>query len=264
MIEVPFTLSGKAHASDAGSQWKRKIILAVPHTFPWVLARQKVCGRTEINLSPIENSIETLQRRVTELKDELQRVADQFGRSLASLGSLATPSAVAAAAAAGAVAALQSAPTATPRLSSLQALLQGSVRVQVHGGVYEICQAFPVSANVGGRHLQTLCSVLQELLCVCRRALDVDKTYIKNEQVAFHHELENGFTELEKLVVQYIRDATLATATSPVPVSPMSSPGTSFTRCHSPPEVGEVTPLPPPKRGSTSCATPLTHVRALL
>lgn len=113
-----------------------------------------------------------------------------------------------------------------PRLSALQGLLQGSVRlrmcfhlylmkfVEVNGGVAEVIKSFPPMSDYGyGAHIPKLCSVLQEFLKACRASLDIDKEYIKSDQSQFHQELENGFQEMEKLVVGYINQAVAARTT---------------------------------------------------
>eukprot|EP01105_Mastigella_eilhardi_P027989 TRINITY_DN8963_c0_g2_i4.p1 TRINITY_DN8963_c0_g2~~TRINITY_DN8963_c0_g2_i4.p1 ORF type:complete len:2566 (-),score=598.63 TRINITY_DN8963_c0_g2_i4:108-7325(-) len=209
VIEVPFTSSGKAHAEEASQQWKRKVVFSVACSFPWLLKRQKVTSRTEIHLSPIENSIETMERRVADLREEVQRLTQYADAAAAADGIESPPSPAAAAAAAGV------------KLTALQGLLQGSVRLQVNGGVAEILQSFPPSSESVQKHKTALCNVLQEFLFICRKALVVDSRLVKQDQRAFHHELESGFAELEKKVVGYLTAIKFPQQPMVTPISPL-------------------------------------------
>eukprot|EP01106_Pelomyxa_sp_JSP_P004466 TRINITY_DN1694_c0_g1_i1.p1 TRINITY_DN1694_c0_g1~~TRINITY_DN1694_c0_g1_i1.p1 ORF type:complete len:571 (-),score=180.10 TRINITY_DN1694_c0_g1_i1:85-1698(-) len=178
MVEVPYTPGGKAHAVVAGKQWKKKIILHTEHQFPWVLTRQRIISKMEICLSPIEFAIETLVWRSQELAKEVAKVRD--------------------------TAKAPASPETPVNLSSLQGVLQGSVLLQVNGGISELIQGFPPGGDYAPEHVAKLCSELQDFLHVCSEALEVNREYIRPNQVPFHTELENGYRALETLVVDYV------------------------------------------------------------
>jgi len=74
IFSTPFTLTGKAHAESLKDQYKRKTILTVENHFPYLKKRLLVARRDEIQLSPIENSIETIKSRTEVLQSELASV----------------------------------------------------------------------------------------------------------------------------------------------------------------------------------------------
>lgn len=81
----PFTLTGKSHAESLRDQHKRKTILTVENQFPYVKKRLAIINKQEvfafkfiflpneqINLTPIENSIETIEMRCDQLLSEMR------------------------------------------------------------------------------------------------------------------------------------------------------------------------------------------------
>ena len=74
---------GSAHGS-IGEQYTRKTILTVAETFPHMLKRQSVVSRREIIFTPIENSIETIEKRNADFVAELGQHPPQM-KSLQSL-----------------------------------------------------------------------------------------------------------------------------------------------------------------------------------
>lgn len=171
--------------------------------------RLPVVGREEIAVSPLENAVEALQARQAALLAEVKVVPPSFKR--------------------------------------LHALLQGTVRLQVHAGPQEIARAFlspvapssspsptpspppssasldpaaapalPPASSVGGveysaEQYARLREALRSLLETCGQALEVSRALIGPEQLAFHRELVNGYRELEHL---------LASLGVPVPPEP--------------------------------------------
>eukprot|EP01105_Mastigella_eilhardi_P027986 TRINITY_DN8963_c0_g2_i1.p1 TRINITY_DN8963_c0_g2~~TRINITY_DN8963_c0_g2_i1.p1 ORF type:complete len:209 (-),score=62.94 TRINITY_DN8963_c0_g2_i1:108-734(-) len=150
-----------------------------------------------------------MERRVADLREEVQRLTQYADAAAAADGIESPPSPAAAAAAAGV------------KLTALQGLLQGSVRLQVNGGVAEILQSFPPSSESVQKHKTALCNVLQEFLFICRKALVVDSRLVKQDQRAFHHELESGFAELEKKVVGYLTAIKFPQQPMVTPISPL-------------------------------------------
>ena len=75
--------AGAAHGSIA-DQYTRKTLLTVAQTLPSMLKRQPVVDRRELIFSPIENSIETIEKRNAEFVAELGQHPPQM-KSLQSL-----------------------------------------------------------------------------------------------------------------------------------------------------------------------------------
>eukprot|EP00727_Mastigamoeba_balamuthi_P011738 m51a1_g7187 hypothetical protein (2626) ;mRNA; r:100574-110130 len=170
-LETPFTKEGAARSADASRQWKRKTILTAAGTFPAPMRRLRVVSRTVVEMSPIDNAIEAVRARRAAMLDEVAsvRIASHMG---------------------------------PPPLGQLQLLLQGSVLLQVNGGILELCQSFVTDEGrrEWGADVPRLLDAISEFTGTCRRALDANKEFIRQDQAAFHAELESGYAELERRV----------------------------------------------------------------
>jgi len=167
IFSTPFTLTGKAHAESLRDQHKRKTILTVENQFPYVKKRLLVVKKQEINLTPIENSIETIESRTDMLLSELR--------------------------------------TAPPNAKTLQNVLQGSVLLQVHVGPKKICEDFLGNPKeYPPEQIETLKHDMREFVKACDDAVTLNKTLIGNELLQFHYELEQGLKELKSIVTKYL------------------------------------------------------------
>ncbi|KYQ91596.1 DOCK family protein [Tieghemostelium lacteum] len=104
IFETPFTESGAGRGNSVADQYKRKTILTTQNYFPYTKKRIQVISKQEIILSPIENSIETIEQRTEFLNSEVKNVP--------------------------------------PNIKTLQQVLQGTLRIQVNSGPQEICKTF--------------------------------------------------------------------------------------------------------------------------
>jgi len=111
MYSSPFTKSGKAYGSTQ-TQFRRNFVLEVEHPFPYTLVRQRVKSRSTVDLSPIECSIQDIVKRVTHLQSEIDK-AEALRKDLLKIDT-----------------------------RSITQILQGSVMMQVHGGVLEVGESF--------------------------------------------------------------------------------------------------------------------------
>ncbi len=107
MYASPFTRSGKPYGSTQ-TQFRRNFIIEVAHPFPHTLTRQRVIARTSVDLSPIECSLQDILKRVTDLQSEIDK-AEALRKNLLNVDT-----------------------------RSITQILQGSVMMQVHGGVLEV------------------------------------------------------------------------------------------------------------------------------
>jgi len=169
IFATPFTLTGKAHAESLKDQHKRKTILTVENQFPYLKKRLQVIKKQEINLTPIENSIETIEYRTDMLQSELRMVP--------------------------------------PNGKTLQNVLQGSVLLQVHVGPKKICEDFLGHSNdYPTDQIQTLKHDMREFVKACDEAVTLNKTLIGTDLLQFHNELEQGLKELKGYVMKYLED----------------------------------------------------------
>jgi len=170
MFETPFMLSGPGQSPNVAEQYKRKTILTVERHFPYTRKRLRVTGKQEFNLTPIENSIETIEQRADVLLAEVR----------------ANP----------------------PNPKTLQAVLQGSVRLQVNAGPQEICRVFLAeegASSFPAEHIARLRAVLRQFINTCSDALQVNGQFVESEQQrSFHEEMVQGCTELRARIELYL------------------------------------------------------------
>ncbi|EGG25220.1 DOCK family protein [Cavenderia fasciculata] len=165
---TPFTLSGKIQGSIT-EQFHRKSIISIDCTAPNMLKRYPIVKYKEIEISPIENSIETIEQRSKLLSLEIH--------------------------------------TEPVNIKTLQGVLQGSVLLQVNAGALEICRGFLSKnsrVNWNNLYVQKLEEKCREFLVLCRKALDLNKCNIQMNQISFHHELEQGYRRLQFKMEKYI------------------------------------------------------------
>lgn len=169
IFATPFTMTGKSHAESLRDQHKRKTILTVENQFPYVKKRLAITSKQEINLTPIENSIETIEMRCDQLLSEMR--------------------------------------TNPPNTKTLQNVLQGSLLIQVHVGPRKICEEF-LGSNASlfpVDQVDRLRQSLREFLKNCEDAVTLNKSIIGPDQVKFHTELEAGLKDLVGFVITYLK-----------------------------------------------------------
>lgn len=165
IFETPFTKNSKSQSKNLDEQMKRKTILHVETSYPYVKKRLKVVSKDIIELSPIQNSLELLTNRTRALQRELQQ----------------------------------------PNAKSLQNVLQGSVRLQVHGGLQEICKTFlDNKEKYDIESVEKLKLAIQEFVDTCSEALSANRKLINSSQLTFHEELEEGLKEIVEFLEPYL------------------------------------------------------------
>jgi len=151
---------------------REKTILVVGSYFPYMTRRLKVISRKIIELSPLQNSLETIQQRIQALRLEL----------------------------------------ANPHLEAkiFQPVLQGAVSPVVHQGPRSICKAFleEKKGEYQPEELKKLKEELIDLIEVCKDALarnqdDLMKTDLDKE---LHEQFVQGFNELKDYMEKFIYD----------------------------------------------------------
>ncbi|XP_078417461.1 dedicator of cytokinesis protein 7 isoform X10 [Cetorhinus maximus] len=162
MYCTPFTLDGRAHG-DLHEQFKRKTILTVSHTFPYIKTRINVTQKEEVILTPIEVAIEDMQKKTQELAFAThQEPAD-------------------------------------PKM--LQMVLQGSVGTTVNQGPLEVAQVFlseiPNDSKLF-RHHNKLRLCFKDFTKRCEDALRKNKSLIGPDQKEYQRELERNYHRLKE------------------------------------------------------------------
>ncbi|KNC46189.1 Dock9 protein, partial [Thecamonas trahens ATCC 50062] len=167
IFETPFTEGGKAHGAT-DQQYKRKTILKVEKAFPYLTKRIRVAERTSFVLTPIENALEEIERRVEKIRAELRGDA--------------------------------------ANLKTLQIVLQGSVRLQVNAGPMEIARVFlgDDAGKFPDEHVTALRAAFAAFITACGEAIALNRELIKDDQYAYHQDLEQGYKETRESLAQYI------------------------------------------------------------
>ncbi|GAM17423.1 hypothetical protein SAMD00019534_005980 [Acytostelium subglobosum LB1] len=169
MYETPFTNTGAGQGNSVADQFKQKTILTVQSHFPYTKKRIQVTSKQIINLSPIENAIESIEGRSETLMNEIK--------------------------------------TVPPNLKVLQQVIQGSVRLQVNAGPQEICRTFLADgASYPQNFTVKLRKVLSTFLGTCAEALQLNRMLIDhNTQAAieWQDEMESGYLLLLSVMEGY-------------------------------------------------------------
>ena len=165
IFETPFTKSagGKTQSPSLQDQWKRKTILTVENTFPYMKRRLLIVNKEAVELSPIETAIEGVEGRVQAITAQLEH----------------------------------------PNAKTLPLVLQGSVRSAVNVGPTEISKVFLAPGSIktfGIQHTERLKIALQDFLDICQEALLKNKEIIASAQLNFHQELEDGYTATKAII----------------------------------------------------------------
>lgn len=165
IFETPFTkgTSGKTQSPMLQDQWKRKTILSVENTFPYMKRRLLIVNKEAVELSPIETAIEGVEGRVQAINAQLEH----------------------------------------PNAKTLPLVLQGSVRSAVNVGPTEISKVFlapGAEKSFGIQHIERLKIALQDFLDVCQDALLKNKEIIASAQLNFHQELEEGYAATKAII----------------------------------------------------------------
>ncbi|XP_040062758.1 dedicator of cytokinesis protein 7 isoform X1 [Ixodes scapularis] len=168
---TPFTPDGRAHG-DLHEQYKRKTIVTVANSFPYVKTRIQVVERKQVVLTPIEVAIEDIQKKTLEL-------------------ALAT----------------QQEPS-DPKI--LQMVLQGSMGPTVNQGPMEVALVFlsdlqdPLRAPSPWQHKLRLC--FKDFSRKCNDALRKNKTLIGADQRDYQKELERNYHRFSERLLPMIRN----------------------------------------------------------
>lgn len=165
IFETPFTKNEKNQSNSISDQMKRKTILMVETSFPYVKNRLEVVSKEIYELTPIQNALELITNRTRALQIELEN----------------------------------------PNPKTLQNVLQGSVRLQVHAGPQEVCKVFLANqSKYDFEDVEKLKIAIQEFIDICGEALAKNKEIINSTQLTFHQELEDGLSEIIKFVEPYL------------------------------------------------------------
>eukprot|EP00727_Mastigamoeba_balamuthi_P014737 m51a1_g989 hypothetical protein (2060) ;mRNA; r:485641-494465 len=150
--EVPVTQEGAAQQGEQPGlkgQWKRRVVLTTTDTLPSCTRRKRVM------LSPLENAVEMVVKRDTELQQELARLRKE--------------------------------PNSFASLQPMLHILQGSVLPQVNGGMAEIVEAFLLERRAAAaeqRQQQVLLEELRALHESCREGVGALASVVRAEQAA--------------------------------------------------------------------------------
>lgn len=158
IFSTPFTVDGRTHG-DLNEQHKRKTILTVSNTLPYVKTRVPVVSRREIVLTPIQVAIEDVGKKTRELAAACSQ----------------TP----------------------PDTKMLQMVLQGCIGTTVNQGPLEIANVFLqdlFNMNKEATDLQRKLRIcFKDFSKKCLDALRKNRSLIKSDQQEYQRELEKNY-----------------------------------------------------------------------
>ncbi|EGG15455.1 DOCK family protein [Cavenderia fasciculata] len=172
IFEVPFTKSGKTHGDGITDQWKRKTILTTVSYFPYLKKRLLVCKKDDIELTPIEASIEIIQKKTQALRAELN--------------------------------------SALPNTKTLQINLQGCLLLQVNAGPLAICNSFLDAeefAKHNAEHITRLQESVKEFTFALGSSVKLNHNLTKNVDGGqeLQIQLDKGYQNFREKVKQYVK-----------------------------------------------------------
>ncbi|KAF2073346.1 hypothetical protein CYY_005337 [Polysphondylium violaceum] len=172
IFEIPFTKSGKVHGESVTEQWKKKVILTTQSYFPYMKKRLLIIKKEEIELTPIEASIELIQKKVNVLRAELN-----------------------------------SRPANT---KTLQINLQGCLLLQVNAGPLAICSSFLSEKEYSkhnAEHITKLQEVMREFTNVLEFSLKFNHELTKDSEGGseLQEQLTIGYNQFREKVSEYVQ-----------------------------------------------------------
>jgi len=132
--------------------------------FPYLKKRVKVVSKREIVLTPIETAVELIENRCNALLTEINSLP--------------------------------------PSTKTLQNVLQGSVLAQVNAGPIHICEVFLGNAdNHPKNFVEKLQEAIHKFVVLCGRAVELNGSLIKDDQIEFQMKLEQGYHEIKRHIL---------------------------------------------------------------
>lgn len=165
IYEMPFTKGQSKISEKLEEQWKRKNIITTSGAFPCLKRRLAVKDMQVIELSPIQNSVELVQKKAQSLHTELVKI---------------------------------------PRnTKTLQMELQGTLLLQVNAGPAAIASEFlGKAAKYETKVVGSLGSEFVNFVQLLAEGVAVNNQLIGPEQIILQQELVNGYFRLKNLICQ--------------------------------------------------------------
>ncbi|KAI9144507.1 hypothetical protein BKA69DRAFT_1122349 [Paraphysoderma sedebokerense] len=165
VLQTPYTKSGKAHGTVA-NQYIRKTIITVEKPFPYLKKRLLVVQSDDIELTPLEVSLEAIQTRCAKLREVID----------------AKPT----------------------NVKNLQMVLSGSVRTQVNSGPMEIANTFlnedslaTLDIQYSPKQVEILRTAFKTFLRLCSVGLTLNRRLIGSDQVEYQEDMEEGYHQIQ-------------------------------------------------------------------
>ncbi|XP_049849883.1 dedicator of cytokinesis protein 8-like [Schistocerca gregaria] len=161
VYEIPFSTSSSSE--KLSDQWKHKFILTVDGFFPCIKKRLPISHVEVVDISPIQGSIELIQRKAQALSAELNSLSKNT--------------------------------------KTLQRELQGTLLIQVNAGPAAIAREFlAANADYPLEKKKELRSAFIEFLKLLAEGLEINSRIIGEDQQALQNELEKGYFMLKQLI----------------------------------------------------------------
>ncbi|CEF61886.1 Dedicator of cytokinesis C-terminal domain and DHR-1 domain and DHR-2 domain-containing protein [Strongyloides ratti] len=175
-------------STDVAKQMIKKVFLTIDEPFPNMKRRQKIIGKKEQILNPLEVACESLLKKADQIRKVLKTAKeasnhcgmhlDTYDKSF--LDKL--------------------------DLKGLQLLLQGAVQATVNSGPLAYGEAFSTviqKQRYGEDEINRLIKAFKQLLYQCNEALKVNEVAVSSDQVEYHLMLKSSFEMLQERLNEY-------------------------------------------------------------
>ncbi|CCD71357.1 C2 DOCK-type domain-containing protein [Caenorhabditis elegans] len=186
-FEAPYTMEGRAQG-ELAAQYKKRTILTVENSFPYIKTRLQVVNRSVKDFSPIEVAIEDIEKKTRELSAAAQHK--------------------------------------NPKMLSM--FIQGSIGTTVNQGPLEIANVFLANAMLDdrGRPVDRLQNKLRlsfrHLQCKAMEAIELCRQLIGEDQKEYQRNVEENFesfvTHLKPMLSRQRNEITISEFSDPTVV----------------------------------------------
>lgn len=175
-------------STDVAKQMIKKVFLTIDEPFPNMKRRQRIIGKKEQILNPLEVACESLLKKADQIRKVLKVAKEASNHGGMHLDSY------------------DKSFLDKLDLKGLQLLLQGAVQATVNAGPLAYGEAFSTiiqKQRYGEDEINRLIKAFKQLLHQCSEALKVNEVAVSSDQVEYHLMLKSSFEMLQERLNEY-------------------------------------------------------------
>uniref|UniRef100_A0A0K0EU67 Dedicator of cytokinesis protein n=1 Tax=Strongyloides venezuelensis TaxID=75913 RepID=A0A0K0EU67_STRVS len=175
-------------STDVAKHMIKKVFLTIDEPFPNMKRRQKIIGKKEQVLNPLEVACESLLKKADQIRKVLKAAKEASNHGGMQLDTY------------------DKSFLDKLDLKGLQLLLQGAVQATVNAGPLAYGEAFSTiiqKQRYGEDEINRLIKAFKQLLHQCSEALRVNEVAVSSDQVEYHMMLKSSFEVLQERLNEY-------------------------------------------------------------